>query len=177
MRDIMGKDITAKDIADRLLNRYERQLALPGWSLKKQQLLGRTHLTVRREHTLAAIYAAAAGIGGVYIDGSSIVDPQLVPHLMNINPMLRVEPYDSTADYFQLTARVLPEGDSSSAPPNSLIIRYALLPGTVKISHSLSPNPVRTVELPLSNFADPRHVISLASLAILIEEVIRPKAH
>ena len=83
--------------------RYSRQLALRSWNEQKQLKLRSLELVVSSEFAAAALYLAAAGIGGICLtDGDGYADDyeyarRLLARVSDLNPDCRLRQC-STAD-------------------------------------------------------------------------------
>jgi hypothetical protein len=154
---------------DYLLSRYERQLVLPEWSMKKQELLAKTHLTLQPDMTLGALYAAAAGVGGIAFSEPDKFNPEFETRLKSINST--IETGTTVPGSFELYALVAPRNGPLAVDCDSMLICYSVQNGMLHIGFSRGSDYKRTIQYALSNFASSYHVISLLAVSILLDEV------
>lgn len=72
------------------IERYSRQLILPGWGLAQQQLLKFSSVLVTNSLPSAVLYLAAAGVGRLGLLGESSGLSGILEHCISLNPDCRI---------------------------------------------------------------------------------------
>ena len=155
---------------DYTVSRFERQLVMRGWSLKKQVLLAESSLSLDPDLYLAAIYGVAAGVGRVLFAGSLPGLEAVVSHLKGLNP--RVVIGKSPAQPPSFSAHLTQgEPDPAELEQHQLVGGYLLDSNSVRLQYLSKFGPPQTIHQPIPHFVSSHHVISLLAISILINEV------
>ena len=81
------------ELTEDQIERYSRQLLLPGWGTREQRALGDAYVTVSARAEAAALYLAGAGVGRISLLFAA--DDVLATRLRRLNPDLEINHWRS----------------------------------------------------------------------------------
>ncbi len=102
------------ELDEERIDRYSRQLLIPGWGSREQERLGGIHLAVSANAPVFALYLAGAGVGrlSLLFDGRD----GLARRIRALNPLVAVDEWTAGGSLPELTVVCAAEAALVPAP-------------------------------------------------------------
>ena len=162
--------MTAPQLTECEIERYSRQLVLPGWGSREQARLKQITAAVDAELISAGVYLAAAGCGRIAVIGQPAGSTAILSHLKNLNPEIEVtDGLPKQPAGGELARIVLAPATAGSADH---LIEITLAPKALVLALSSADGEKNRLSYDLPDGIDPAVYAGICAASLLLSRLV-----